>query len=163
MKENNYNSIPTNEDYIPRHASNDNNLNYISAKDTTIHSWNEEFIKQNNNDTDTTKSKSNNILDNLDKIDCSKYYKVDLDSNKEKEEKQPKNKKKKNNKWLWIVLLIIFIIIIIISSLKIILWLKDNKKTKDTVNEINNIADVIEKKDDENTELVNKEENTTSD
>ena len=45
MKENNYNSIPTNEDYIPRHASNDNNLNYISAKDTTIHSWNEEFIK----------------------------------------------------------------------------------------------------------------------
>lgn len=163
MKENNYNSIPTNEDYIPRHASNDNNLNYISAKDTTIHNWNEEFIKQNNNDTDTTKSKSNNILDNLDKIDCSKYYKVDLDSNKEKEEKQPKNKKKKNNKWLWIVLLIIFIIIIIISSLKIILWLKDNKKTKDTVNEINNIADVIEKKDDENTELVNKEENTTSD
>ena len=87
MKENNYNSIPTNEDYIPRHASNDNNLNYISAKDTTIHSWNEEFIKQNNNDTDTTKSKSNNILDNLDKIDYSKYYKVDLDSNKEKEEK----------------------------------------------------------------------------
>ena len=72
-------------------------------------------------------------------------------------------KKKKNNKWLWIVLLIIFIIIIIISSLKIILWLKDNKKTKDTVNEINNIADVTEKKDDENTELVNKEENTTSD
>ena len=96
MKENNYNNISTNEDYIPRHASNDNNLNYISAKDTTTNNWNEEYIKQNNNDTNTTKYKSNNILDNLDKIDCSKYYKVDLDSNKEKEEKQLKNKKKKN-------------------------------------------------------------------
>ena len=97
MKEDNYNDIPINEDYIPRHASNYNNLNYINAKDTTLRNWNEEYIKQNNCDTNTTIHKSNNILDNLDKIDCSKYYKVDLDSNKEKEEKQPKNKKKKNN------------------------------------------------------------------
>ena len=90
MKEDNYNDIPINEDYIPRHASNYNNLNYINAKDTTLRNWNEEYIKQNNCDTNTTIHKSNNILDNLDKIDCSKYYKVDLDSNKEKEENEKK-------------------------------------------------------------------------
>ena len=99
MKEDNYNSIPTNEDYIPRHASNYNNLNYINAKDTTLRNWNEEYIKQNNCDTNTTIHKSNNILDNLDKIDCSKYYKVDLDSNKEKEENEKViNEKKKVKK-----------------------------------------------------------------
>ena len=99
MKEDNYNDIPINEDYIPRHASNYNNLNYINAKDTTLRNWNEEYIKQNNCDTNTTIHKSNNILDNLDKIDCSKYYKVDLDSNKEKEENEKViNEKKKVKK-----------------------------------------------------------------
>ena len=85
-----YDRTNENEEYIPRHAS-----NYSFSETRINRNWNEEFIKQNNTDTNTTKHKSNNILDNLDKIDCSKYYKVDLDSNKEKEEKQPKNKKKK--------------------------------------------------------------------
>lgn len=169
MKDNNYDDIPINEEYIPRHASNDNSLNYNKDREATIHNWNEEFTRQNNYNTSSTDYKSNNILDNLDKIDYSKYYKVDMDSNieedikEEKEIKQTKPKKKKNSKWPWIILLIIFIIIIIISSLKIILWLKDNKKTSNTIKEINTITDVVEKEDDENTELVNEEEDKTSD
>ena len=169
MKDNNYDDIPINEEYIPRHASNDNSLNYNKDREAAIHNWNEEFMKQNNYNPSSTNYKSNNILDNLDKIDYSKYYKVDMDSNieedikEEKEIKKTKPKKKKNSKWPWIILLIIFIIIIIISSLKIILWLKDNKKTSNTIKEINTITDVVEKEDDENTELVNEEEDKTSD
>lgn len=128
-----YDDIPLNNDYVPRHGNRSINYNIdkINAE--------QDNVDINNLESDLApKSKDTN----------KKTRKV--------------RKKRKTKRWVWIVLLIILVIIIIISSLKIVLWLKDNKQTKDTVNEINNIANVVEKKDDENTELIN-EEDTTSD
>ena len=163
MKDNNnYDDIPINDNYIPRHASNDNSVNYVNNNNTTIHNWNEEFINDNSHNI----YKSNNILDNLDKIDYSKYYKVDIidditeDTNEQENIKKTKNKR--DVKWLWTVLLIIFIIIII-CCFKIVSWIIDNRKTSNNIEEINTITDVIEKDDDENTELINEEKDQTSD
>ncbi len=72
-------------------------------------------------------------------------------------------KKRKLKKWVWLLLLVIFSFIMLVSTLKITSWLKDNKKTKETINNIKNITVVEEKEDDETTELVNIEEDKTND
>ena len=54
VKDNNYDDIPINEEYIPRHASNDNSLNYNKDRNAAIHNWNEEFTRQNNYNTSST-------------------------------------------------------------------------------------------------------------
>ena len=60
-------------------------------------------------------------------------------------------------------MLIVLFAIIVVCLVKIVLWLKDNKTTSEVVNDITNNTNIEEKQDDENTELVNKEEDTTSD
>ena len=106
--------------------------------------------------------KSQNILDNLDKIDHSKYYIVE-EPKKESPKGKKNTRKRKNKKWPWVLLLIVLFAIIVVCLVKIVFWLKDNKTTSEVVNDITNNTNIEEKKDDENTELVNKEENTTSD
>ena len=156
-----YDKINENEEYIPRHAS-----SYSFSETRINRNRNEKF--QNDymgNISNDNSYKSQNILDNLDKIDYSKYYKVEEKKEEPVKEEVKKNKsrKRKNSKWPWVLLLIIFIIIIIVCIVKILSWIKDNKNTSDTVNEINTIADVVEKQDDENTELVNEDSDKTSD
>ena len=139
----NYEETHENEEYIPKHAS---DYNYSSPR--INRNWNEDFKNELESDSIINNDyKSQNILDNLDKIDHSKYYIVE----------EPKKK------WPWVLLLIVLFAIIVVCLVKIVFWLKDNKTTSEVVNDITNNTNIEEKKDDENTELVNKEENTTSD
>lgn len=142
MEENN--NLPE-EKYIPRHAS---TYSYDKVKE--------------NIELDSEDTSSDEELEVEEK-----YYKIDKNINIEKEldnindtieSKVVKKKKRKIKRWVWIFFLVIFICIIIFSSIKIILWMKDNKETSDTVNNINKITNIEEKKDDENTELVNEPE-----
>ena len=147
MKENN--NLPE-EEYIPRHA---NNYGYNKVKE--------------NIELDSEEISSDEELEVEEKC-----YKIDKNIDIEKEldnindtiePKVVKKKKRKLKRWVWIFFLVIFISIIIFSSIKIILWVKDNKKTSDTVNNINKITNIEEKKDDENTELVNEPEDKSED
>ena len=147
MKESN--NLPE-EKYIPRHAS---TYGYDKVKE--------------NIELDSEDTSSDEELEVEEK-----YYKIDKNINIEKEldnindtieSKVVKKKKRKIKRWVWIFFLVIFICIIIFSSIKIILWMKDNKKTSDTVNDINKITNIEEKKDDENTELVNEPEDKSED
>ena len=154
----NYEETHENEEYIPKHAS---DYNYSSPR--INRNWNEDFKNELESDSIINNDyKSQNILDNLDKIDHSKYYIVE-----EPKKESPKGKKNtrkiKNKKWPWVLLLIVLFAIIVVCLVKIVFWLKDNKTTSEVVNDITNNTNIEEKKDDENTELVNKEENTTSD
>ena len=146
-----YNDLSEDE-YIPRHASSDYNLN------------------------NKIKYKSNNILDNLDYNDINDYYKVDTDINidngiydedfivnNDNEIKSNKKKKRTIKKWVWTLLISLFIVIIIFCLIKLLFWIRDNKNTSNVVNEINNITEVEEKEDNENTELVNEDSDKESD
>ena len=154
----NYEETHENEEYIPKHAS---DYNYSSPR--INRNWNEDFKNELESDSIINNDyKSQNILDNLDKIDHSKYYIVE-----EPKKESPKGKKNtrkiKNKKWPWVLLLIVLFAIIVVCLVKIVFWLKDNKATSEVVNDITNNTNIEEKQDDENTELVNKEEDTTSD
>ena len=157
----NYEETHKNEEYIPKHAS---DYNYSSPR--INRNRNEDFKNELESDSIINNDyKSQNILDNLDKIDHSKYYVVeesDKEPAKEKKEKKT-NRKRKNKKWTWVLLLIVLFAIIVVCLVKIVFWLKDNKTTSEVVNDITNNTNIEEKQDDENTELVNKEEDTTSD
>lgn len=72
-------------------------------------------------------------------------------------------KRRKLKKWVWVLIFIILIVIILICISKIIFWLKDNKQTEDIVKNINDSVEIIEKQDDDNTELVGSEETKESD
>ena len=74
-----------------------------------------------------------------------------------------KKKKRILKKWVWTSLLVIFILIIIGCLIQIFLWSKDNHKTSNVIEDINNNIEVVEKKDDDNTKLVSEEEDKTSD
>ena len=65
-----------------------------------------------------------------------------------------KKRKLKWNNIISFIILIILLIILIYSSIKIINWIKDNKKTNDVVNQINNIVDINEINDNKNTEVI---------
>lgn len=74
------------------------------------------------------------------------------------------NKKKKKDKLLIAVLiewLLIFLMVFIFSGYKLVMWLRDNNSTKDTIDELEDVN--IEILDDENAELINEEEDNTSD
>ena len=154
----NYEETHENEEYIPKHAS---DYNYSSPR--INRNWNEDFKNELESDYIINNDyKSQNILDNLDKIDHSKYYIVE-EPKKESPKGKKNTRKRKNKKWPWVLLLIVLFAIIVVCLVKIVFWLKDNKTTSEVVNDITNNTNIEEKKDDENTELVNKEENTTSD
>ena len=154
----NYEETHENEEYIPKHAS---DCNYSSPR--INRNWNEDFKNELESDSIINNDyKSQNILDNLDKIDHSKYYIVE-EPKKESPKGKKNTRKRKNKKWPWVLLLIVLFAIIVVCLVKIVFWLKDNKTTSEVVNDITNNTNIEEKKDDENTELVNKEENTTSD
>jgi len=154
----NYEETHENEEYIPKHAS---DYNYSSPR--INRNWNEDFKNELESDSIINNDyKSQNILDNLDKIDHSKYYIVE-EPKKESPKGKKNTRKRKNKKWPWVLLLIVLFAIIVVCLVKIVFWLKDNKTTSEVVNDITNNTNIEEKKDDENTELVNKEENTTSD
>lgn len=142
MKESN--NLPE-EKYIPRHAS---TYGYDKVKE------NIELDSE-----DTSSDEELEVEEKCYKIDKNIDIEKELDNiNDTIEPKVVKKKKRKLKRWVWIFFLIIFICIIIFSSIKIILWMKDNKETSDTVNNINKITNIKEKKDDENTELVNEPE-----
>ena len=154
----NYEETHENEEYIPKHAS---DYNYSSPR--INRNWNEDFKNELESDSIINNDyKSQNILDNLDKIDHSKYYIVE-EPKKESPKGKKNTRKRKKKKWPWVLLLIVLFAIIVVCLVKIVFWLKDNKTTSEVVNDITNNTNIEEKKDDENTELVNKEENTTSD
>ena len=106
-------------------------------------------------------TEENSKIEETKKIDISNDINK-VDNNKDKIIK-PVKKKKKLKKWVWLFLLIIFLIIFLLSLLKIIFWAKDNKDTKEVVENIKNEIIVEEKEDDENTELVNEEKDITND
>lgn len=106
-------------------------------------------------------TEENSKIEETKKIDIPNNIN-NVENNKDKIIK-PIKKKKKLKKWVWIFLMIIFLIIFLLSLIKIIFWAKDNKDTKEVVENIKNDIIVEEKEDDENTELVNKEEDITSD
>ena len=154
----NYEETHENEEYIPKHAS---DYNYSSPR--INRNWNEDFKNELESDSIINNDyKSQNILDNLDKIDHSKYYIVE-EPKKESPKGKKNARKRKNKKWPWVLLLIVLFAIIVVCLVKIVFWLKDNKTTSEVVNDITNNTNIEEKQDDENTELVNKEEDTTSD
>lgn len=154
----NYEETHKNEEYIPKHAS---DYNYSSPR--INRNRNEDFKNELESDSIINNDyKSQNILDNLDKIDHSKYYIVE-EPKKESPKGKKNTRKRKNKKWPWVLLLIVLFAIIVVCLVKIVFWLKDNKTTSEVVNDITNNTNIEEKQDDENTELVNKEEDTTSD
>ena len=106
-------------------------------------------------------TEENSKIEETKKIDIPNNIN-NVENNKDKIIK-PIKKKKKLKKWVWIFLMIIFLIIFLLSLIKIIFWAKDNKDTKEVVENIKNDIIIEEKEDDENTELVNKEEDITSD
>ena len=147
MKESN--NLPE-EKYIPRHAS----------------TYGYDKVKENIDldSEDTSSDEELEVEEKCYKIDKNIDIEKELDNiNDTIEPKVVKKKKRKLKRWVWIFFLIIFICIIIFSSIKIILWMKDNKETSDTVNNINKITNIEEKKDDENTELVNEPEDKSED
>lgn len=72
-------------------------------------------------------------------------------------------KKKKWKKWVLIFLTLVFIVVLVYSLLKILFWFKDNMDMSSVIKEISENIEVEEVIDDENTELVNKEEDELSD
>ena len=68
-----------------------------------------------------------------------------------------KRRIKWNNVIMFIIMLILFIILII-SSIKIINWFIDNKKTNDNIKKINEIVDIKDIEDNENTEIIEQKE-----
>lgn len=74
-------------------------------------------------------------------------------------------RKKKNNLKLWLSIFFssLFLSITIVSLMNIFSWNDDNKKTNNIVKEINKITEVETKKDNNNTELINKPLDSNSD
>lgn len=66
-------------------------------------------------------------------------------------------------KLLYFILLLCFLISLIISAFKIINWDKDNKEIQVIIEDIKEDIDIVEVVDNENTELINEEEDKTSD
>lgn len=175
---NDYNNEDNNT-YTPRHASSsdnpplditNNNINDNTSSLDTI----DDIINNSNTSLDIEDNtiytnNSNNTEEllfttsDLRKIKETKVTSsIEPPSNNNLEHKKH-NRKRKKNKLLWTILLIFFIIVIIFSLLKIFLWGKDNKNTSNIVDSLNNNTEVKEKKDDENTELVNEDKDKSSD
>ena len=173
---NDYDNL-SDEEYIPRHASSDYNLNKELQYNSNNILDNLNFNDINNyNLNDNFQYNSNNALNSLDYNNVNNYYKVDTDINidngiydedfivnNDNEIKSNKKKKRTIKKWVWSLFIIIFIVIIIFCLIKLLFWMRDNKNTSNVVNEINNITEVEEKDYNENTELVNEDSDKESD
>lgn len=73
-------------------------------------------------------------------------------------------KKKKSKLWVWIILFSMFLAVIVFCLIKILSWNKDNNSTENIINDINREVNIIEREDDDNTEMVNDtKEEVTSD
>lgn len=73
-------------------------------------------------------------------------------------------KKKKSKLWVWIILFSMFLAVIVFCLIKILSWNKDNNSTENIINDINREVNVVEREDDDNTEMVNDtKEEVTSD
>lgn len=80
------------------------------------------------------------------------------------EKQKPKKKVKRRLKlWVLIVLLIIFLIIITYSTLKLLVWNEDNKKTTKAIQKVEEITNIKEVVDNENTELISEPTDPESD
>ena len=91
-------------------------------------------------------------------IDINEIRKNNISSNK--------NKKKKKNRMatiICILLLLFFISTLIISTVKLLKWNENNKETCKVIDNIQEEVEVIELQDNENTELINQEEDKNSD
>ena len=154
-----------NNTYTPRHASSSNN----PPLDITNNNINDNISSLDIEDNTIYTNSSNNTEELLFTTSDLRRIKetrvtssIEPPSNDNLGHKKH-NRKRKKNKLLWTILLIFFIIVIIFSLLKIFLWGKDNKNTSNIVDSLNNNTEVKEKKDDENTELVNEDKDKSSD
>ena len=68
---------------------------------------------------------------------------------------------KPKKKLITFIILIISIAALCTSAFIILNWFKDNKRTNEIVNEVSEIADVYEVKDNENTEIINPPDKST--
>lgn len=131
-----------NDKYIPKHAYNGEINNF--DRDNTY------------DNSDCYKVKNGIVLD-------ENIY-SDFDDNNDKNIKvKSVKKKRKLKRKIWTLLTLFFVIILIVCIIKILLWVKDNKDTSSMTNEIINVVNVEEREDDDNTELVNEDDDKKSD
>lgn len=91
---------------------------------------------------------------------------IDINEIRKMESPNKKTKrklKKKIKNLLWTLLIIFFIALLIISVLKLLVWTKDNKETSKIIENINDDILIEELPDDDDTEIVNEEENKNND
>lgn len=72
-------------------------------------------------------------------------------------------RKRKLKLWVWLLFVLIFLVTLFISIGNIVLWMIDANRSSNIKEEIETITNVDEVVDNENTELVNKPEEVTSD
>ena len=131
-----------NDKYIPKHAYN-GDINNFDRNNT-----------YDNND--CYKVKNDIVLD-------ENIY-SDFDDNRDENIKvKSVKKKRKLKRKVWTLLTLFFVIILIFCSIKILLWMKDNKDTSSVTNEIINAVNIEEREDDDNTELINEDNDKKSD
>ena len=131
-----------NDKYIPKHACN----NEINNFDRNNAYTNNDFYKV-----------KNDVV--LDENIYSDFY----DNRDENIKVKSVKKKRKLKRRVWTLLTLFFVIILIVCIIKILLWMKDNKDTSSVTNEIINAVNIEEWEDDDNTELVNEDDDKKSD
>lgn len=160
-----------NDNYIPKHANDDNNQ---------YNNWNNNMNNNNNNNMNNNYNNMNNnnyndfwgndkvynnIVNNYNKINDNMHNDSnsdinsnDINSNKIKRIKR----KRKNSKVIWTVIMFIFIFIALACVVKLIFWNRDNKKTSSLIDNISSDT-MIKEVDDSDSELVSKDEDKNSD
>lgn len=165
-----------NDNYIPKHANDDNNQ---------YNNWNNNYNNMNNNNNYNNMNNNynnmnnnnnyndfwgndkvyNNIVNNYNKINDNMHNDSnsdinsnDINSNKIKHIKR----KRKNSKVIWTVIMFIFIFIALACVVKLIFWNRDNKKTSSLIDNISSDT-MIKEVDDSDSELVSKDEDKNSD
>ena len=82
---------------------------------------------------------------------------IDNSQNNRKTNKR-KQKKNKNINIIWSIFLVFFVLITLFGVYKLFDWYKDNKNTNKIIDNINKTVEIIEREDDDNTELINEPE-----
>lgn len=82
---------------------------------------------------------------------------IDNNQNNKKTNKR-KQKKNKNINIIWSIFLVFFVLITLFGVYKLFDWYKDNKNTNKIIDNINKTVEIIEREDDDNTELINEPE-----
>jgi len=122
--------------YNPKHASEkDKNINFKKKKPINIEKKEQSIVKEEDNII------NNNIEDNNDKFFETKDIKIINKGNKEKKKKNP----------IVIVLIILLLMIMLFSGYKIVMWYLDNQDTNNLMDRINEIVDIKEVNDNDNT------------